>query len=349
MPIRESIKRLTPYKPPLEGREGSDYLLLDFNERTTPPSPAVEAALLSYIKCGGLQRYPEYGDVLTPLAQYTGVRTSELMITNGSDQAIDLIYRLVAEPGLEAIVPAPTFPMLDHSAEVSGMTVIRPVYTKDFSYPVDDVLKQISKKTRIIVVCSPNNPTGTLVPKDQILTIAKEAPHAALLVDECYFEYSQSTVADSINNFSNLFITRTFSKTWGIPSLRFGYIITNSHNIEQLSKIRGPYDVNRLAVVAAQAALTDLEHVRDYVQEVIQISRPKLEAYLDSKQIAYWPSAANFLLCHFPDAKNVLEQLRLDGILVRPRSGPGIEGTLRITVGTAKQTQRLINSLDKLL
>lgn len=342
------IKRMSPYKPPLEGRSGGGFLLLDFNERTTPVAPYVTEALIDYLRQDCLQVYPEYGDFLKKLAQYLGVGEDEVMVTNGSDQGIDLIYRTVAGPGDEAVVPVPTFAMLTHSAEVVGLRLETPAYTRDFQYPVEKVLSLVTERTKVITVCNPNSPTGTLLDPAEVVRIAKAAPHASVLVDECYYEYSKATVVDYINECPNLYVTRTFSKTWGLPSLRLGYIVSSSRNIEELLKVRGPYDVNKLSVVAAAAALDDPSFMEEYVEEVLQVSRPMFLSFLEEKGITYWPTEANFVLIYPPDSKLLYEQLHQEGILVRPRSGPGIEGTVRITIGTKEDTERLIAALARL-
>ena len=127
------------------------------------------------------------------------------------------------------------------------------------------------------------------------MELSRAAPHAALLVDECYFEYSGETLVPQLNGLNNVFVTRTFSKTWGLPSLRFGYLISSADNIRALSNIRGPYDINQLAVVAAKAALENTGDNQVYVDEVMNKAKPQLEAWLQEQHVEYWPSSANFL------------------------------------------------------
>ena len=347
--IRKTVLEMSVYKPPLEGRSAENYLLLDFNERTVPVSHSVKQALIDYINTDRLQQYPEYGNVAEEVAAYAGVRPENLMLTNGSDQGIDIIYRLVAEPEDEAIVPAPTFPMLSHSARLCGMKVLEPVYTMETGYPLQEVLRLISPKTKVIVVCNPNSPTGTLLQPENVAKIAAAAPHAAILVDECYYEYSRTTVKDRITELPNLFITRTFSKTFGIPSLRLGYLMSSAENINNLLKVRGPYDINRMAIIAISAALKNPRYMEDYVNEVVRESMPALLEFLARKGIRYWPTVSNFVLFYPPDDAALTRGLQERKILVRPRSGPGIEGTVRINVGTLAQTEELIAALEDLL
>jgi len=216
---------MSAYKPPLDGRNPKEYTLLDFNERTIPVSDAVVDALNQYIADGRLQQYPAYGDIVERLARYAGVDAEQLMITNGSDQGIDLVFRSVARADAEAIIPGPSFAMYTQCAQVEAMQLIEPSYTKASGYPLQQVLDSINANTAIIVISNPNNPCGTIVTEKDIARVAKAAPHAAVLVDECYYEYSRESSVGLLSELPNLFVTRTFSKTWGIPSLRFGYFI----------------------------------------------------------------------------------------------------------------------------
>lgn len=340
--INSHIVALSAYKPPLEGRNPNAFTLLDFNERTIPVAENVKQALHRYIDAGRLQMYPSYGDIVARLADYAGVSEGQLMITNGSDQGIDLVFRAVACAGAEAIIPGPSFAMYNQCAKVEAMVLREPQYTQEEGYPLAGVLSAINANTRIIVVSNPNNPCGTLVSIDAIRQIAQAAPQAAILVDECYFEYSHETSVSLIGEFANVFVTRTFSKTWGMPSLRFGYLMSAEENILALCNIRGPYDINQLAVVAANAALDDPSETQSYVTEVMEQAKPLVESWLDNAGIRYWKSRANYLWC-FPDQpEKVCEYLQEKGFLVRPKVYEDQLG-LRITMGTLAQMQQLID------
>lgn len=339
--IKKHITALSAYKPPLEGRNPDVYTLLDFNERTVPITQSVKQALHDYIESDHLQMYPSYGDIVQRLANYAGVAAEQLMITNGSDQGIDLVFRAVATAGAEAIIPGPSFAMYPQCANVEGMVIKEPLYTKEGGYPLSQVLAAITPLTRVIVVSNPNNPCGTLVDNGSIAEIARAAPHAAVLVDECYFEYSGRSIVDQLVGLPNLFVTRTFSKTWGIPSLRFGYVMSSVDNIQALCNIRGPYDVNQMAVVAASAALDSPDEIQSYVTEVMEQAKPLVERWLTDVGIGYWPSGANYLWCFPANPEAVATALQQHGFLVRPKVYQDDLG-LRITIGTLEQMQRLI-------
>jgi histidinol-phosphate aminotransferase len=344
--FKDHITAMSAYKPPLDGRDAQQHMLLDFNERTLPVSQAVEDALVAYIRAGRLQMYPAYGDVVARIAAYAQVPADQVMITNGSDQGIELIIRSACREGDEAIIPGPGFAFYTQCAKVENLRIIEPRYQFETGFPFAEVLAAISPRTRVICLASPNNPCGTPVSPEQIFAIAQAAPQAAILVDECYFEYVKTTVADAVMAYPNLVITRTFSKTWGIPSLRLGYIISCPANILALLNVRGPYDVNQLAVVAIRAALEQPQATLAYVDEVMQESKPLLEAYLKRKGVRFWPSVSNYLWTFPADPQGLEKALQAAGILVRPKADADGQMGLRITLGTRAQTERLIAVLD---
>jgi len=349
--IKEHIRALTPYLPPLEGRNPDKYILLDFNERTVPVPPHVTDALKKYIDEGGLQRYPNYGDMNERIAKYAGVRTEECMFVNGSDQGIDLIVRCCCEKGSEVVIPAPTFAMYEQAAESEGLVIRRPHFTRVGGFPLEGVLSVLGPKTSLVVLSNPNNPTGTPISRADILAVARRAPHAAIMVDECYYEFMgpEESVKGDIVDLPNLFVVRTFSKTWGIPSLRLGYVLSAEHNIRALCCVRGPYDVNQLAGVALRAALDNRQYVWDFVDEVNKGAKPKFEDFLRRRGVVFWPSSANFIFCYFPDPVELEKGIRSRGILVRPKKdADGVLG-LRVTIGTVAQMDALIKALEELL
>lgn len=345
--FKSHIVQMGAYKPPLEERDNHQHLLLDFNERTLPVSPAVKQALVNYINDDQLQVYPSYGDITQKIADYCAVKSGQIMITNGSDQGIDLIIRSACREGDEAIIPGPTFAMYHQCANVENLNIIAPSYTRENGFPKQEVLDAISDKTRLIVLANPNNPCGTPVTRETILEIAKAAPKAAILVDECYFEYTRQTVCDVVDEYPNLLVTRTFSKTWGLPSIRLGYVISKEENINALLNVRGPYDVNQLAVVAVDAALSSPEYTQKYVKEIIEESKPMFEAFLDQNTIEYWPSAANYIWIFPKDSEGMLLKLRKNKILVRPKNDSQGRTGLRVTLGNKAQTSVLIQVLEE--
>lgn len=347
--FKKHIDAMSAYLPPLEGRDPSRFTLLDFNERTVPVAEPIVRDIADWVSAGRMQMYPSYGNVSEKIAGYCGVDAANVMMTNGSDQGIDLIFRASCGAGSEVIIPEPTFPIYGQSAAIEGARIHAPVYSLAQGYPLVEVLSLINPSTRVIVVANPNNPSGTSVSREDIVSLAEAAPRAVILIDECYFEYCGITISDLVESHPNIVVTRTFSKTWGLPSLRIGYLIAAKENIHALLKVRGPYDVNQVAVVAVESALRHQDSIRCYIDEVMLHAKPKLEAFLVERQVLFWPSVANFLWAFFDDAMKVEEALRGEGILVRPKADADGRLGLRMTIGTEEQNDHLISVLSEVL
>lgn len=318
-------------------------LLLDSNERLTPVSKKIKSALISFINSDKLIFYPEYEELYPELAKYVAVAPDNLLLTNGSDQAIDLIIRTFTNRNDKIIIPKPSFVMYWQYAELAERNIVTVDYdAKNYSFPTKNILKLLSKQTKLIIICNPNNPTGTLVDLADIEIIAKKAKQAIVYIDEAYFEFSKLTAVSLIKKYPNIVISRTFSKAFGLPSLRLGYIIANRAQIQRLKNTQGPYDVNALACVAAKAALSDLKSMDTYVREVMTKAKPRLEAFLKINGISYLPSAANFVFIKTKKAQKIFNTMQQQGILLRSFKNKSLKNNLRITIGTDKQVEQFI-------
>jgi histidinol-phosphate aminotransferase len=341
----QRIQTMKPYRPPIDGRSNYPGLLLDFNERSTAPAESVRRALLPSDTKVKTQLYPEYFDLDDKLAAYAGVKNSQVMITNGTDQAIDIIFRTFTDRNDTIIIPEPTFAMYAQYAKINGNRIVSPLYNKnDLAYPLQDVLDGIDDSVKLIVICNPNNPTGTLLPPADIGKIARQAPNAIVYVDEAYFEFSGATAVGLVDKYPNIIVSRTFSKAFGLAGLRIGYVIAQQQYITELLKVRGPYDVNQLAYRAAAAALADTKDVKTYCREVMEKAKPLVEKFFKQNNIACYPSAGNFILFKPANPVAVAETLRRNGIAVRPQDKPNIKGTLRLTIGTVPQMETFIKT-----
>jgi histidinol-phosphate aminotransferase len=340
----QNIQAMKPYSPPLENRRSYDGQLLDFNERTIPAGEKVMQALADFIKTDQFQLYPEYGDLQQKIADYSGVKDNQVMITNGSDQGIELIFNVFTEKGDKVVIPSPSFAMFYQCAKVNGNQLITPTYEDDLSFPTEKVLDLIEDDIRLVVICNPNNPTGTAVTLEDIERILKKAlkTNTLVYIDEAYYEFCQITAASLIDKYPNLIITRTFSKAFGLASLRIGYVLSSVKNIDEMLKVRGPYDINMPAVVAAKAALDDLDSLNEYVYEVMTQAKPMVEEFFRNNGIEFFPSQANFILFK-PKDFSLANKLMKSGFLMRPRDGEKIDGTVRVTIGTVKQMKKFIN------
>ncbi|MCU1299384.1 MAG: histidinol phosphate aminotransferase apoenzyme [Acidobacteriaceae bacterium] len=343
---REAVYRLKTYHPPLGNRDG---LRLDFNENTVGCSPRVLAKIRS-LDGEQLARYPEREPLEACVASYLKVDANELLLTNGTDEAIHLICETYLEPQAEVLIVVPTFAMYEIYAAATGATVI-PIPTKEnFEFATEEVMRRINSRTRLIAVANPNNPTGTLVPQKELLEIVKAAPQAAVLIDEAYFEFCQQTLIPRWREFSNLFVSRTFSKAYGLAGLRIGVLMGDAEQMSLVRRVSSPYSVNEVALACLPEALGDGDYVTQYAAEVRR-GRDQLEQQLRTFDIRHWPSQANFVLMHFGSRNTAfIAAMRDRRILVRDRSSDyGCKGCVRITLGSAAHNEQLFAALREVL
>ena len=339
---RDAVKNLHAYRPPLAGRTG---LRLDFNESTVGCSPRVLARLRS-LDSELLARYPEREPVEKEVADFLGLDPAQVLLTNGVDEAIHLLSSTYLDPGDEALIVVPTFAMYAIFAQAEGARVVEVRAGDNFAFPSNDLLAQLSPRTRLIAVANPNNPTGAAVAGDVLIRIAQAAPQAAVLVDEAYFEFHGETVIDQPRQIENLFVARTFSKAYGLAGLRIGILAGGDRQMAMVRRVASPYNVNAAALAVLPEALQDQEYVGRYVAQVLS-NRERLQQELGNLGLHYWPSYANFVLVRIGSAHaEFVQALRDRGILVRDRhTDPGCEGCVRLTVGTNEHTETLIGAV----
>jgi histidinol-phosphate aminotransferase len=342
---RAAVKTLHSYGPPLAGRQG---LRLDFNESTIGCSPRVLERLRS-LDAETLARYPERAPVEREVAGFLGLDASQVLLTNGIDEAIHLLCSTYLDPGDEAIIVVPTFAMYAIFVQAEGARVIQIPSDDRFAFPLAGLLSRIRRRTRLIAVANPNNPTGTAVACEVLLQVAAAAPQAAVLVDEAYFEFHGETILNQAARPANVFVARTFSKAYGLAGLRIGMLAGDAGQMETLRRLASPYNVNAAALAVLPEALRDQEYLERYVTEV-RSGRELLQQELGTLGLHYWPSRGNFVLIRVGSLHGEFVQaLRSAGILVRDRnSDPGCEGCVRLTVGSLEHTRMLIVALRDL-
>jgi histidinol-phosphate aminotransferase len=341
---RKAIERLQKYRPPLEGRGGK--LRLDFNENTVGCAPEVIRSLRRALSAESLTRYPEYAETRAKLAQYFGVEEEEILLTNGTDDAVKTVCDAFVDPGDVLLVPSPTFPVYRFFHEVSGGELVRVSYDESFCLPLDEILAALKKKIRWMALANPNNPTGTTVPQKDLRAILRAAPNTVVVVDEAYYDFCGETVIPWIRKYPNLVVARTFSKAFGLAALRMGCLVANKDLAELLHRGQNPFTVNSLAMAAACEAIRHEEYVRRYADEV-RANRAEFCRLLEALEIPFVPSSANFVLTRMGEhSPEIAQRLRARGILVRDWSyEPHLRGYLRITIGSTAQTRRLVKEL----
>ncbi len=344
---RKAVARLKKYRPPLEGRGGK--MRLDFNENTVGCSPEVVRALRRVLTSDWLARYPEYEEGRKILAKYFGVEPKEMLLTNGTDDAIKMICDTFVDPGDVLVVPAPTFPVYQFFHEIAGGRLVGVRYDEDFRLPIEKMVAAVNKRARWVALANPNNPTGTTVSKKDVATLLRAAAGTVVLVDEAYFEFCGETVLPWVRKFPNLVVTRTFSKAFGLAALRMGCLFANPELAEAIHRAQNPFAVNSLALASALEAIQHEGYVRRYIEEV-RANRAEFCRRLDALGIPYVPSSANFVLTRVGEkAPEIARRLRQEGILVRDWSyDPHLKGYLRFTIGSTEQTRRLVEELERM-
>ena len=343
---RARVLAMPEYHPPLAGRNA---LRLDFNENTFAPSPRVFAKM-QQITAEGLTIYPERQPVERIVAEHLGVRPDEVILTNGVDEAIHLMACTFLDEGDEALICTPTFFMYDVSIGMMS-SGLKKVQTDDsLEFPFERFLAAITPRTKLIIVASPNNPTGAIVSREHLLAIAAAAPQAVLMVDEAYFHFFGDTLLDDIHFVPNLIVARTFSKAYGLANLRVGALFGSARLISFLRKVSSPYNVNGIALTVLPEALADTEYLNWYITQVHQ-GRERVFETLRELCVRTWPSAANFVLMDIgPRHKEFCARMRDRGVLLRDRStDPGCDGYVRFTIGVEEHVTRGIEALRAVL
>ncbi len=327
---RRAVLEMPEYHPPLAGR---DALRLDFNENTFSPSPRVMERL-KQITAEGLTKYPEREPVERIVAAHFGLQSDQVLLTNGVDEAIHLMCCAFLEEGDEALIAPPTFFMYDVSISMMTRGLVKVQADATLEFPFERFLAAITERTKLIIVASPNNPTGATVSREHLLAIAKAAPQAVLMVDEAYYHFHGESVMQDLATAPNVIVARTFSKAYGLANLRIGMLAGNVELMKYVRKVSSPYNVNGVALDCLSVAIEDEAYLAWYVEQV-RVGRERMMAGLAELGVPFFPSAANFVLMKIgPKHKELVAAMRRHGVLLRDRSAdPGCDGFVRITIG----------------
>lgn len=341
--IRQNIVKMKPYVCARDlCQEG---VFMDANENAFG-SPVKNPLFLD------LNRYPDPAsrELKKALGSYIGVDYRNIFASSGSDEIIDLLIRIFVNEDEEVLIFEPTYGMYRVLAQLNNVRIKTCPLGDDFQIDFAGFSSAISSKTKIVFLCSPNNPTANLLKFDDILKIVGEF-NGAVVVDEAYIEFAaQDSLAKVAVNLENLIVLRTLSKAWGLAGIRIGYCLGNKLIIDYLNKIKLPYNVNLLSAYMAIKALKNPDAMRQMVREIIA-ERVFLSAELEKLGFRVFVSDANFLLVKIVGAKRIVKKLAEDfGIIVRDFSGkPGLKNCFRITVGTNIQNRNLIKALTLIL
>ncbi len=338
--LRPHLRELKPYSSARDEYTGTEGIFLDANENALGP-----------VVGEGLHRYPDpyQKAVKSRLAQLKRVPANRIFLGNGSDEPIDLLFRAFCDPVLdEVLIMPPTYGMYEVSANINNIAITRINLTKDYQIDLESVLSSIKDHTKLIFICSPNNPTGNRLKISDIESIIKAAP-GLVVIDEAYIDFARDeSLLHELNAYANVVILQTFSKAWGLAGLRLGMAFAHPDVVTILNKIKPPYNINQLTQEMALEALGKEEEKNQKVKEILA-QRNKLTQELNELSIVekIYPTDANFLLVKFTDAEALFDYLIEKKIITRNRSNVTLcEESLRITVGTGAENAALLEAIE---
>lgn len=341
--VRQNILNLKPYR---SARDDFDSgILLDANENSfgAPFEDDLE-----------LNRYPmPYQEELrTKIAEFREVSPENIFVGVGSDEAIDLLFRIFCEPGKDRVlITPPTYGMYKVSATINNVDVDEVLLSKDFLLRVDDTLASVTENTKLIFLCSPNNPTGNSLNPGDILTVADRF-EGIVVIDEAYIDFSnQDSLAKEVLDRNNVVVLQTMSKAFGLAGIRLGIALANPEIIDFMMKVKAPYNVNKLT---SKAALKGFSYINAMKEKVEQIKSEREKVINRLKKIPeiekVFPTDANFLVFRLDDALNIYKKMAAQGVVIRYRGNePHCENCLRLTIGTPQENERFFQVLEKVL
>ncbi len=339
--VRENIKKMTPYSSARHEFSGAATIFLDANENSFgSPLP---------------QNYNRYPDPLQlslkeKISNIKGIPVQNIFLGNGSDEAIDLLFRIFCEPGKDNIlIFPPTYGMYEVCAEVNNVEVKKVPLTASFQLDLDAIEASVDENTKLIFVCSPNNPTGNSINRGDIEVLLNSFD-GILVIDEAYINYArQKTFIPELTEYPNLVILQTLSKAWGLAGLRLGMAFAGQPVIDYMNKVKYPYNINTATQQLALEALGNISSVNNWTKTTVD-QKEFLQAELFKLSITQtvYPSDANFILVQLTGAKKIYEYLSAKGIIVRDRSKVILcDDCLRITIGTPEENKQLIEALKQ--
>jgi histidinol-phosphate aminotransferase len=354
LPVRPSVEEIAEYKP---GKLIKGAIKLSSNENPLGPSPLAVRAVVESLKTEELKFsiYPWERNAETlreAIAEYADVSAEKIVIGAGIDGVMDTLVKIFVDKDDEAVIPTPTFSLYESLVQMAGA---KPVYLPrikedDYAIPAADIIAASTKKTKMIFLASPNNPSGNRLTGDDVRTLAESVPSALVVIDEAYVEFAEKSSVKVVDEYENVVVLRTFSKAFGLAGLRVGYGIVPEWVVSNYRKVSLPFTVNNVALIAAVAALQDKEHLRRSV-ELVKDGRSYLSEQLRGSFRVY-PSEANFVLVDVTPqtSAEVCKALERKRITVRDCAsfrGAG-NSLIRISVGTPEQNEKVVGALQSL-
>ncbi len=320
-----------------------EIIKLASNEGPLGSSPNALEKIGSAIKELNTYPDPEAKELRQEIAEYVDAKSENVIVGNGSDEVIELIFKTFLNPGEEVITPVPTYPLYEIVAKLYAGSIIHVPLGEGFSFEGKRISDAITEKTKLVFACSPNNPTGAVVAREEIEPLLEEK--VVVVLDEAYVEFADASLSSMIRDHDNLIVMRTFSKAFGLAGARVGYAIADQKTISYMARTKPPFNVSALSQSAAMGALEDRKHLEKTVEVVREGRRLLYEELSKFDGVKVYNSSANFLLMKLErgTSEGVAEALYRQGIITRPCHHAGLEGEfLRVSVGTASENMRFL-------
>ena len=357
MKINENILNLKPYNlsshKAWDQPQNKQVLKLDWNESTIPPSPLVKKSIENFLEVGNLNWYPdtENKNLLNALSNYLELDKKYLDYFPSSDSVHEYISRLLVSNGDQVMIIGPTYDNFRACVESYGAKIFKLNASKKENFILSEeiIIEKISLiNPSLVYICNPNNPTGISFNKDFIRKICIKFPEIGFIIDEAYYEFSLITNTKDVLDLQNLIICRTFSKAFGLASFRIGYVVSSVDIIVNLKKIKNHKNISSFAQIAADAALKDIQYMRNYVNSV-KLGMKKFKNWSNYKNLDIYAGPTNFALVDFgSNAKNIIDKLESQNIFIRKFSNfINLESHLRITIGNEEQITKLVSIIDE--
>lgn len=357
MKIREALRSFEAYgweTPTYEiaqktGLAADRIVRLDTNTSPYKPRAALSLVAKSLMELE-VNQYPDtsYHDLRLGISSYTGKDIDRFVVTNGADEGLDIVTKVLLDPGDEVIVPTPTYPMYRITSQIMAAKVVAVTRRKpDFGLDIEGILRAVSPRTKVIFLCNPNNPTGNFSPVSEVEELATRSG-AVVMVDEAYFEFCGKSAIDLTDRHDNVIVCRTLSKAFSLAGARVGYLVARKDTVDELNLVRPPNSLTVTSLMMGRAALSNLGEMREHVDSTVSERARLMEQLRSIPGVDPYHSDANFILFRLSgaDPNRVHQKLMEKGLVLRnPSSVAGLEGCLRTTVATPDINDRLLREL----
>lgn len=347
--VRNNIQGLQPYEP----HDFDNVIKLDANENPYPFPQEVKEKIYQEFNQIDMNRYPDPQSLRLreAIAKYTDLAKEEIIVGNGGDEVLQMLMLAFTGEGDEVLIAPPTFAVYKIAAAIAGAKTVEVPLNEDYSIDLEALLARVEQeKTKVTVLCTPNNPTGNLVSNEIVEAVCQRA-RGIVLVDEAYYEFGQETAKELIKKYNNLVLLRTFSKAFGLAGLRVGYILADKEVITQLNRVKMAYNMNSFSQTAARVVIENIQYFQPLIDKIIDARSWLSSELAQIPGIKVFPSRANYIFVRVEgDAADIHHQLVAEGVLVRfLGNGPGAVNCLRITIGQKEENQLLIEKLKKVM